>query len=129
MVNGRKIWVSVEHHNSLKGTPQYFGYVNADCFIICVACNDQASFDSIDKWSAEIKKNSRPDKPIFLILTKTDLSDEEKVVTLEQLIEKSESGGFQGAFATSAKLCEDFNVLKAFNHVMSVSHVMKYEEI
>ena len=47
-------------------------YQDADCFMICVACNIPESFDSIGKWKAEIKE-VEPEKPIVLILTKRDL--------------------------------------------------------
>ena len=47
-------------------------YQDADCFMICVACNDPDSFESIDRFKAEIK-HLKQDKPIFLILTKFDM--------------------------------------------------------
>ena len=40
--------------------------------MICVACNDPESLEHIAKWKAEIKEKE-PQKPIALVLTKSDL--------------------------------------------------------
>ena len=136
MVNGKKSMVSIHDHdgslNDSKGRRQMSTLVEADCFMLCVACNDPASFESIDSWRAVIKTVAPADKPIFLILTKSDLLEQqqhqlENPIDIAQLREKSDKDGFQGAIATSAKEFENFNVHTAFNHVMGVSHVMKYE--
>ena len=53
--------------------------------MICVASSDPESFESIDRYRAEIKHVKR-DKPIFLILTKSDLQDNlENPIDLAQL--------------------------------------------
>ena len=49
-------------------------YQDADCFMICVACNALSSFESIEKWKAEIHEIDAT-KPILLIQTKKDLED------------------------------------------------------
>ena len=49
-------------------------YQGADCFMICVACNQPSSFENIDKWRNEISE-VEPEKPVMLILTKSDMID------------------------------------------------------
>lgn len=43
-------------------------------FMICVAANASSSFMNIEKWRSEII-DIEPERPIALILTKSDLSD------------------------------------------------------
>ena len=40
--------------------------------MICVACNNRDSFDNVGKWKSDIQ-TVEPNKPIILILTKSDL--------------------------------------------------------
>ena len=54
------------------GTNRQVQYQNADCFMICVACNLRTSFENIEKWRAEIQAVEQ-NKPIILVLTKSDL--------------------------------------------------------
>ena len=49
-------------------------YQDADCFMICVSCNGPDSFNSIERWKAEINEIAVT-KPIMLIRTKHDLED------------------------------------------------------
>ena len=95
--------------------------------MICVACNQKSSFDNIDKWRNEISE-VEPEKPVMLILTKSDMIDlipEENAVQFEKLTEKSTTGGFQGACQTSSKEWEDFNVHKAFNKTLITAYKSK----
>ena len=102
-------------------------YQDADCFMICVACNAQESFDSIAKWKAEIME-VETDKPILLILTKKDLEDlVEEPVRIATLRQASKDQGFQGAMATSSKVWEDFNVHTAFNKTLKTGLDFKYD--
>ena len=57
-------------------------YKGTDVFMICVAVNRQASFDNIEKWRKEIQA-VETDKPIVLLLTKSDIVDKE--VTIKDL--------------------------------------------
>ena len=41
--------------------------------MICIAVNSKTSFDGIDKWRDEIKE-VEPTKDIMLILTKSDMA-------------------------------------------------------
>ena len=54
---------SGDDHLGVNRKVQYNG---ADCFMICVACNIQESFDNIDKWKVEINE-IESEKPILLI--------------------------------------------------------------
>ena len=54
------------------GTSRKVQYQNADCFMICVACNLRTSFENIEKWRVEIQAVEQ-NKPIILVLTKSDL--------------------------------------------------------
>ena len=76
-------------------------YEGADIFMICAAANQRSSFDNIDRWRNEIK-SVEPEKPIMLILTKSDMADnglvaEVDLVTFEMLTTKSITDGFEGA--------------------------------
>ena len=42
--------------------------------MICIAVNSKISFDGINKWRDEIKE-IEPDKDIMLILTKSDMAE------------------------------------------------------
>ena len=60
--------------------------------MICIAVNSKTSFDGINKWRDEIKE-VEPDKDIMLILTKSDMAENnslnpEELVTFESILEK-----------------------------------------
>ena len=60
--------------------------------MICIAVNSKTSFDGINKWRDEIKE-IEPDKDIMLILTKSDMAENnslnpEELVTFESILEK-----------------------------------------
>ena len=57
------------------------------------------------------------DRPIFLVLTKSDLLNNSEVhepVTKEKLEEEARNHNLQGVMVTSSMKWEDFNVHKAF---------------
>ena len=60
--------------------------------MICIAVNSKTSFDGINKWRDEIKE-VEPDKDIMLILTKSDMAENnslnpEELVTFESILMK-----------------------------------------
>ena len=129
--NVNKQQLSIEIHDTSGdehlGVNRKVQYQGADCFMICVACNQKSSFDNVDKWRNEIQE-VEPSKPVMLILTKSDMADivdEDKLVTFESLTTKSQTGGFQGACQTSSKEWEDFNVHKAFNKTLITAYKAK----
>ena len=94
-------------------------YQGAHCFMICVAVNKKSSFDNISKWKEEIT-SVIDGKPIFLILTKSDIDD--PAVTLKDLKGvKDADGSFVGVAKTSSKEWDDFNVHKAFNKALGAT--------
>ena len=96
--------------------------------MICVAANDEDSFENVEKWQLEIQEVDS-DQPIFLILTKKDLIEElDDPVTIKMLKEKSSSKGLQGAMGTSSKVWEDFNVHTAFNKTLATAYHAKYDD-
>ena len=76
--NVKKKQLEIEIHDTSGdehlGVNRKVQYKDADCFMICVACNLPASLESVAKWKAEIQE-IEPEKPIALILTKSDLAD------------------------------------------------------
>ena len=92
--------------------------------MICVSCDSMASFNRIDQYNSEIKA-VEPDKPVLLILTKSDLEDQ--VVTFDMLLDKSNEGDFFDAAMTSSKAWEDFNVHRAFNQALMTAYLDKVE--
>ena len=57
--------------------------------MICVAANAQSSFANIEKWRSEII-DIEPERPIALILTKSDLADmSDNPVTIDMMRAKS----------------------------------------
>ena len=58
-------------------------YRNTSLAIIVYAINNYKSFESIDSWLKELRKNGNPDVKIFLIGNKADL-EEERAVTTEE---------------------------------------------
>ena len=52
-------------------------YNRADVFLVCVASNQRSSFEHVAKWVSEIRGTVGRQVPIWLIMTKSDLLDEE----------------------------------------------------
>ena len=108
------------------GVNRQVQYKDADCFMICVACNQRTSFENIGRWREEISQVEE-DKPTMLVLTKSDLQDiADNAVQISELSDEAEKEGFQGAVETSSKEWEDFNVHKAFNKILTAAYDQKY---
>ena len=86
--------------------------------MICVAANSVDSLENVQLWQNEIVEKE-PEKPIMLILTKSDLIDYvDDAVTYQQIKTAKDEHGLQGCSQTSSKVWEDFNVHKAFNKTL-----------
>ena len=82
--------------------------------MICVASNSQDSLENIPIWQNEIVE-IEPEKPIILVLTKSDLIDfVDNPVRYQHVKTAKDTHGLQGCSQTSSKAWEDFNVHKAF---------------
>ena len=79
--------------------------------IMVYAINDRDSFDNIDEWLKEIKKESSPDIKIILIGNKVDLENE-RVISYEEAKKYANDYNFLTFFETSAKT--GFNTKKIF---------------
>ena len=99
--------------------------------MICVAVPNSDSLDNINKWKAEISR-IEPDKPMILILTKSDMLSEElkesHYVTYEQVKTAKDTHGLQGCCQTSSKQWQDFNVHKAFVRTICAGYFNKYDD-
>ena len=86
-------------------------YRNSSLAIMVYAINDRNSFDNIDEWLKELKKESNPDAKIILIGNKSDL-DNERVVSYEEAQKYANDYHFISFYETSAKT--GFNTKKVF---------------
>lgn len=85
--NGREITLEI-HDNTgdpLLGVNRQVCYNKADCFMLCVAINNRASLDNVERWRTEIRTVC-PDTPIMLVATKIDLRNScDNPITLQEL--------------------------------------------
>lgn len=96
--------------------------------MICVAANSVDSLENIHLWQNEIVEKE-PEKPIMLILTKSDLIDYvDDAVTFQHIKTAKDKHGFQGCSQTSSKVWEDFNVHKAFVQTICTGYYAKYDK-
>ena len=58
-------------------------YRNSSLAVVVYAVNSENSFENIEMWLREIRKNSSPDAKVFLIANKIDLTSERKISTKE----------------------------------------------
>lgn len=86
-------------------------YRNCSLAIMVYAINNRDSFDNLDFWLKEIKRESNPDAKIFLIGNKCDLENEREI-TFEEANRFSEEMEFSKFFETSAK--EGINAKEIF---------------
>ena len=91
-------------------------YQNAHVFMICVAVNDENSFNNIEKWKTEIRSVTTQ-APFFLILTKSDMDGPVNLKKLKGA--KEDDPVILNCFKTSSKEWDDFNVHKAFNKTLA----------
>ena len=129
--NVKKKQLEIEIHDTSGdehlGVNRKVQYKDADCFMICVACNLPTSLESVARWKAEIQE-IEPEKPITLILTKSDLAELiENPIEFSAIKAKKQEESLQIAAATSSKAWEDFNVHKAFNKTLTAAYSFKYE--
>ena len=129
----KKYQIQIEIHDTSGdehlGVNRKVQYRGADCFMICVACNNQESLESVNRWKIEIQ-DIEAMKPIMLVLTKSDLLDtldEDECVTFENIQQEARTHGFQGCSKTSSKEWSDFNVHQAFNRTLASAYQFKYE--
>lgn len=129
--NVKKKQLEIEIHDTSGdehlGVNRKVQYKDADCFMICVGCNQESSLESVARWKAEIQE-IEPEKPIALILTKSDLAEFiDDAVTFTTIKEKRKDQNLTIAAETSSKVWEDFNVHKAFNKTLTAAYAFKYE--
>ena len=86
-------------------------YRNSSLAIMVYAINDRKSFENLDNWLKELKRESNPDAKIILIGNKADL-DKERVVSYEEAEKYAKDFKFNSFFETSAKT--GFNAQKVF---------------
>ena len=78
-------------------------YNKADCFMLCVAINNQESLDNVQRWRVEIRQVCK-ETPIILVGTKTDLrSSTANPITRQMLQNKCDEMGLQAIVETSSK--------------------------
>jgi len=77
----------LERFDATIGLSSPRGELATDCFIICVACFIQSSYENDECWLAEIKE-VEPEKPITLIFCQSDLIDvTDDPITINNLTE------------------------------------------
>ena len=132
--NVKKKQIEIEIHDTSGdehlGVNRKVQYKDADVFMICVACNNTDSLANAERWKVEIQE-IEPEKPIALILTKSDLQevldDPDDMVTIDQVEDKKNELNLQVFAETSSKAWEDFNVHKAFNKTLTAAFDFKYD--
>ena len=107
------------------GVNRAVSYNGADCFMLCVAVNNRTSLENVEKWMTEIKQ-IRPDAPILLVGTKSDLQGP---VTEANLRAKMQERGLTGVCLTSSKEYHDHNVNKAFQTAIRTGFYSKYPHL
>ena len=92
-----------------------------------MAADQLQSYDHVRRWKEEIQ-TVESEKPIILVLTKSDLDEtqEDDLVDLAMLREKSRLEGLQGAMKTSAKNSNDLSVQLAFERILTTAFEHKY---
>ena len=86
-------------------------YRNSSLAIMVYAINNRKSFDNLDNWLKELKKESNPDAKTILIGNKVDL-EKERVVSYAEAEKYAKDYNFSYFFETSAKT--GFNAQKVF---------------
>ena len=128
----KKYQLNIEIHDTSGdehlGVNRKVQYRGADCFMICVACNNQESLDNVNRWKVEIQ-DIEATKPIMLVLTKSNLMEEleGECVDMTAIKKEAQKHGFQGSAKTSSKEWNDFNVHQCFNRTLATAYQYKYE--
>ena len=102
-------------------------YNGADVFLVCVASNQRSSFEHVGKWVSEVRGTVGRNVPIWLIMTKSDLMDDDdaEAVNMKEMQEEKARLGLMGVKKTSSKEWEDFNVHKAFSFALESAYTAK----
>ena len=86
-------------------------YRNSSLAIMVYSINDRKSFEALDNWLKELKKESNPDAKTILIGNKVDL-ESERLISYEEAEKYAKDFDFISFFETSAKT--GFNAKKVF---------------
>ena len=96
-------------------------YRNSSLAIMVYSINDRTSFENLDNWLKELKRESNPDAKTILIGNKVDL-ESERVVSKEEAEKYAKDFHFNQFFETSAKT--GFNTQEVFIR----AGIMLYED-
>lgn len=94
-----------------------FFYKGAQVVIICFDLTNKNSFNDIDIWLEEIRKEKTSDSIIVLVGTKSDLTSS-RVITKEEGIKKTTQLKLYAYFETSAKTNQGID--EVFNSVVKL---------
>ena len=86
-------------------------YRNSSLAIMVYSINDRKTFEDLDNWLKELKKESNPNAKIILIGNKVDL-ESERLISSEEAEKYAKDFDFISFFETSAKT--GFNAKKVF---------------
>lgn len=86
-------------------------YRNSSLAILVYAINDTKSFENLEDWLKDLRKESNPDAKIILIGNKVDL-ESEREISYEEAEKYAKDYNFSYFFETSAKT--GFNAQKVF---------------
>ena len=102
-------------------------YRNSSLAIMVYAINNRESFDNLDNWIKELKKESNPDVKTILIGNKVDLESERKI-SYKEAEKYSKDLNFISFYETSAKT--GFNTQKVFikSAIILYEDFIKYQE-
>lgn len=78
-------------------------YINVDVIIICFDLTDIYSYNNVDFWLREIKKEKITNPIVILVGTKSDLIYS-RAITKEEVLDKVDELNFHAYYETSAKL-------------------------
>ena len=96
-------------------------YRNSSLALMVYAIDDRMSFENLDNWLKELKRESNPGAKIILIGNKVDL-ESDRVVSKEEAEKFAKDYNFSQFFETSAKT--GFNTQKVFIN----TGIMLYED-
>jgi len=83
-------------------------YKGVDVVIICFDLTDVHSYNNVDFWLKEIKKEKLINPVILLVGTKSDLENL-RAITKEEVLEKASGLNFHAYYETSAKTSTGIN--------------------
>lgn len=90
-------------------------YKGINAYLVCIDLTETSALDSAIGWVNDIKKIAESSKvPILLVGTKADLEDK-RIISDEQLAQKTQQMNCEGYFITSAK--DNLQVKQVFERV------------